>query len=106
MSVGPQPPPGARIVQADPNGKWVIFEDAAGAKKIQFDVNEAKNLAAGPLGPPRGTPTTGAFVGPDGKVTVVEGMHRLEEAKAGAQIPPDQGGVPGLPGWLEYDLWP
>src|SRR5262249_28359697 len=28
-----QPPQGAKILQTDPNGKWVIFEDAAGAKK-------------------------------------------------------------------------
>ncbi len=100
-----QPPQGAKILQTDPNGKWVIFEDAAGAKKIQFDVSEASNLAKGPLGPGRGTPETGALVGPDGKVVVVEGMHRLEAAKGGTVIPPDKGGVPGLPGWLEYDLF-
>jgi hypothetical protein len=84
----------------------MIFEDATGAKKIQFDVSEASNLAQGPLGPGRGTLRTGAFVGPDGKVTVVEGMHRLEAAQGGAQIAPGQGGVSGLPGWLEYDWWP
>lgn len=101
-----QPPQGAKILQTDLNGKWVIFEDAAGAKKIQFDVSEASNFAKGPLGPGRGTLITGAKVGPDGKVIVIEGMHRLEAAKGGAQIPVGKGGIPGLPGWLEYDLWP
>jgi RHS repeat-associated protein len=100
------PPPGAKILQTDPNGKWVIFENADGVKKIQFDVSEASNLAKGPLGPPRGSPPTGAAVGPNGKVVVVEGMHRLEAAQGGAQIPVGQGGISGLPGWLEYDLWP
>lgn len=102
------PPPGARILQTDPNGKWVIFEDAAGAKKIQFDVTAAENVGPKPL-PPRGpgklpTPRTEAKVGADGKVYVREGMHRLEAAQGGAIIPPDQGGIPGLPGWLEYML--
>jgi hypothetical protein len=104
-SVG-NPPQGARILQTDPNGKWVIFEDAAGAKKIQFDVTNAENVAKGPLGPGRGTSRTGAFVGSDGKVYVVEGMHRLEAAQAGAQIASDKGGVVGLVGWLEYYIWP
>jgi hypothetical protein len=103
-----QPPQGAKILQTDPNGKWVIFEDAAGVKKIQFDVNAAENVAPKPL-PLRGpgkidTPRTEAIVGPDGKVYVTEGMHRLEAAQGGAVIPPDKGGVPGQPGWLEYEL--
>jgi hypothetical protein len=80
------PPRGARIVLGDPNGKWVIFEDGTGSRKIQFDVNEATNLARGPLGPGTGSAQTGAFVGPDGKVVVVEGMHRLEAAKGGTVI--------------------
>jgi hypothetical protein len=101
-----QPPQGAKILQTAPNGKWVIFEDFAGGKKIQFDVSEANNLTKGPLGPGRGSPETGAFVGPNGKVTVVEGMHRLEAAKGGAQIAVGKGGIPGLAGWLEFDLWP
>jgi hypothetical protein len=100
-----KPPQGATILQTDPHGTWVIFE-VNGVKKIQFDVSEASNLTKGPLGPGRGSPETGAFVGPDGKVVVVEGMHRLEAAKAGAQIPPGQGGIRGLAGWLEYNLWP
>jgi hypothetical protein len=103
-----QPPQGAKILQTDPNGKWVIFEDAAGVKKIQFDVTAAENVAPKPL-PPRGpgkVPTlqTEATVGPDGKVYVTEGMHRLEAAQGGTVIPPKEGGVPGLPGWLEYEL--
>jgi hypothetical protein len=32
-------------------------------------------------------------------------MHRLEAAKAGAIISADRGGIPGLPVWLEYDLF-
>lgn len=102
-----KPPRGATILQTDPNGQRVIFEDAAGVRKIQFDVNAAENVAPKPL-PPRGPgkrPTLGtkAFVGPDGKVYVTEGMHRLEAAQGGTAIPPGQGGVPGLPGWLEYN---
>ena len=104
------PPQGANILQTDPNGKWVIFEDAAGVKKIQFDATAAENVAPKAL-PPRGpgkriTPRTEAIVGPDGKVYVTEGMRRLEAAQGGAVIPRGKGGVPGLPGWLEYDLWP
>src|SRR5262249_55764138 len=102
-----QPPQGAVILQTDPNGKWVIFE-VNGVKKIQFDVTAAENVAPKPP-PPRGpgkrpTLQTEATVGPDGKVYVTEGMHRLEAAQAGARIPPGRGGIPGLPGWLEYDL--
>lgn len=104
MTIG-VPPQGGKVLQSDPNGKWVILEDATGMKRIQFDVSEASNLAKGSLGPGRGTPETGALVGPDGKVVVVEGMHRLEAARGGTAIPPDRGGVLGLPGWLEYDLF-
>lgn len=103
-----QPPQGAKVLQTDPNGKWVIFEDANGVKKIQFDVTAAENVAPKPLPPrmPGKMPTlrTEAKVGPDGKVHVTEGMHRLEAAQGGTLIPPDLGGVPGLPGWLEYVL--
>ncbi len=103
-----RPPQGAKILQADPNGKWVIFEDAAGVKKIQFDVTAAENVAPKPLPPSRPgkvpTPRTEAILGHDGKVYVTEGMHRLEAAQGGTVIPPDKGGVPGLPGWLEYEL--
>jgi hypothetical protein len=103
-----QPPQGAKVFQTGPNGKWVIFENAAGVKKIQFDVTAAENVAPKPL-PPRGpgkgpTSRTEAKVGPGGKVYVTEGMHRLEAAQGGTVIPPDLGGVPGLPGWLEYNL--
>jgi len=103
-----QPPQGAKVLQTDPNGKWVIFEDAAGVKKIQSDVNAAENVGPKPL-PPKGpgrkaTPRTEATVGPYGKVYVTEGMHRLEAAQGGTVIPPDKGGVPGLPDWLEYNL--
>ncbi len=101
-------PSGAKVAQIDPAGKWIIFDDASGATKIQFDANAAENVGPKPL-PPRQpgkkpTPLTEAFIGSDGKVYVTEGMHRLEAAQGGAIIPPDQGGVPGLPGWLEYNL--
>ena len=33
-------------------------------------------------------------------------MHRLEAAQNGVTIVPADGGIPGLPGWLEYDLFP
>jgi hypothetical protein len=95
-----QQPPGAKILQTDPQGQWVIFEDAAGMRKIQFDVHAAENVAPKPL-PPRGpgkidTPQTEATVGPDGKVYVSKGMHRLEAAQKGATIPPDKGGIPAF----------
>ncbi len=82
----------------------MIFEDATGAKKIQFDVTAAEPFAKPPLGPGRGSVETEALVGPDGKVIVLEGMHRLEGAKAGDIIPVGMGGIEGKPGWLEYDL--
>ena len=68
-----QPPQGAKILQTDTHGKWVIFEDAAGVKKIQFDVTAAENVAPKPL-PRRApgkriTPETKATVGPMGKST-------------------------------------
>lgn len=50
------------------------------------------------------TPETEAKVGSEGKIYVTEGMHRLEAAQNGATIPQDKGGIPSLPGWLEYDL--
>jgi hypothetical protein len=101
-----QPPQGAKILQADPNGKWVIFEDAQGVRRIQFDVTVADRGATAPLGRSRGTEITGAYVRPDGTVHVVEGAHRLEAAKGGASIPVGKGGIAGLSGWLEYLLYP
>lgn len=81
---------------------------AVGAKKIQFDVTTAENVAPKPLPPTRPgripTPRTEARVGADGKVYVTEGMHRHDAAQGGAIVPPDKGGIPGLPGWLEYSL--
>ncbi len=101
-------PQGAKILEVDPNGKWVKFE-VGGKKKVQFDVNAADHIGPKPLAPtaPGRVPTPGtkASVGTDGKVYVTEGMHRLEAAQGGAQIAPGDGGIPGLPGWLEFDLW-
>ncbi len=97
--------PGAAIVRADPNGRWVIFEQN-GIRYIMFDSRHARPLSNGPLGPGRNSPETGAAVGPDGNVLVLEGMHRLEGIQRGATIPPSSGGVPDLPGWLIYRLFP
>ena len=96
-------PQRASVVRTDPGGRWVIIEQN-GERFIQFDVRHASPLARPPLGPPRGTPETLAAVGPDGNVIVLEGMHRLGAAQGGAIIPPANGGIPGLPGWLQYRL--
>ena len=99
-----QYPEGRTILRLDPNGKYVIFEQN-GTNKMQFDVNAAEPATTGPLGPPPGTPRTAATIGSDGKIYVLEGMHRLEGAQAGGTITPQDGGIPALPGWLEYNYW-
>jgi RHS repeat-associated protein len=99
-------PQGARRIRTDPNGHWVAYENADGTREIVFDVSHATNAGPKPL-PPRGpgkpvSPQTAAMIGPDGKVLVTEGMHRLEAAQGGAIIAEADGGIPGQPGWLRY----
>ena len=43
-------------------------------------------------------------LGPNGEVVVIEGKHRATSAAAGDQIPEAEGGVPGKPGHLRYQL--
>ena len=96
---------GSKVVRSDPNGAWRIIEDADGVRKIQFDASQASRLSKGPLGPGRGSQATNAAIGPDGKIIVLEGKHRLEAIQQGAKIPKELGGIPELPGWLEFDLF-
>ena len=83
-----------------------MFENAEGVKKIRFDASEANRFSKSPLGLGRGSVDTAASLGPDGKVLVSEGKHRLEAIRRGANIPESFGGIPSLPGWLEYDVFP
>jgi RHS repeat-associated protein len=96
-------PTNARNWFIDRLSRWIIYEDVNGNLRVQFNVQYADPPAN--LGPSRGTPQTGALVRPNGRVLVVEGRHRLDAAQAGAIIPPADGGVPGLPGWLDYAYW-
>ena len=96
---------GSKVVRSAPDGSWRIIEDIDGVRKIQFDASQASRLSTKPLGPGRGSLPTSAAIGPDGKVIVLEGKHRLEAIQRGARIPQEAGGIPGLPGWLEFDLF-
>lgn len=66
------------------------------SERIVFDPRYATPFASGSLGPPRGTPETLAVIWRDGRVLVLEGMHKLELAQLGA-FPADAGGR--IPGW-------
>jgi len=103
-------PKGATVISKDPAGNWVKFRTATGEVKIQFDAKQANAAGHGPSPPSipgrRPTPETYAEVDANGKVIVFEGMHRHQAAKNGTIIPPEEGGVPGRPSWLEYDSSP
>jgi hypothetical protein len=103
-------PKGAVVLEVHPDGKWVIYQDASGTKRIQFDAKCAQNFKdPSPRAPgmPGGRPTPQTLAGIDkeGKVLVAEGRHRLQAAQRGGAIPEAEGGVPGLPGWLDYLLY-
>lgn len=104
---GPSPldtlPPGSKVISTDPNGNWVVFEDATGFKKIRFKADEAITMHA-PSEAYNGTDETLAALSRDGIAYVIEGRHRVVAAAKGDEIPPYVGGVPGFPGWLQYNF--
>jgi uncharacterized Zn-binding protein involved in type VI secretion len=105
---GPSPldtlPPDSKVIATDPNGKWVVFEEDIGwikLKRIRFQADEAR-VPFAPSKTYNGTDEALAALTHDGTAYVLEGRHRVVAAAEGAEIPPDVGGVPGFPGWLQY----
>jgi RHS repeat-associated protein len=112
--------PNPRLVRSDPQGRWEIYEHADGQLTIRADCT--RGFAARPPGDVilRATTHTGsdnavnlpeAHLGEGDRLIVMEGMHRSAAASRGAQMPQDPdhphlGGVPGRPGWVEYEYSP
>jgi RHS repeat-associated protein len=97
--------PGRVPTRVDPWGRWAVMVDGDRHQTLLFHPRYASPFAPGPLGPGRDSYITAAIVMPDGRVVVLEGMHRLVGAQSGAIIPEHLGGIGGWPWWLHYDLF-
>jgi hypothetical protein len=97
-------PDGSIILESDPAGRWVKYQTRDGQIRIRFRADEAFTFE-----PPRvHDPTFEAEAGitADGTVEVLEGRNRAVGAVHGDVIPPELGGVPDDPGWLDYNFRP
>jgi hypothetical protein len=98
-------PDGTRVIETDPQGRWVRYEEADGSQHLRFRAEDARTAQAprdhGP------TPDREAGVNDNGDAFVVEGRHRaVGTANEGATVPPELGGVPDQPGVLDYPYYP
>jgi hypothetical protein len=95
-------PQGAGIVSEDPNGRWIVYEMPSGAQQVRFRATEAW-LPNEPTATPNNTNITLATVHPDGRLVVLEGLHRTRAvARDRVLMEPSRGGVEHAPGWLDF----
>jgi len=112
--------PNPTLVEQNDQHGYAIYQHDDGTMTIQADCSKAfANRSPNDL-VLRPTTHTGddnrvnipeAFIGKDGRVVVMEGQHRSAAASHGAQVPPDPdnphlGGVPGRPGYMNYEYSP
>lgn len=99
-------PQGARIMGKDPNGQWIVYEVPNGAQQVRFRAREAW-FPNEPTVLPNNTNITLATVHEDGRVVVLEGIHRTRAtARERVLIDPGRGGVKQAPGWLAFSYDP
>jgi len=99
-------PYGARIIGTDPHGEWIAYEAPNGAQQLRFRAWEAW-LANEPASTPNNTNITSATIDSDGRVVVLEGLHRTRAmARERVSIHPNKGGVERAPGWLDFSYDP
>jgi hypothetical protein len=99
-------PQGARIVGQDPNGHWFVYEMPNGAQQVRFRAREVW-LTNEPTVMPNNTSITLATVHWDGRLVVLEGLHRTRAlARERVMIDPSRGGVEQAPGWLDFSYDP
>lgn len=112
--------PNPTLVEQNDQHGYAVYQHDDGTMTIQADCSKAfANRSPNDL-MLRPTTHTGddnrvnipeAFIGKDGRVVVMEGMHRSAAASHGTQVPPDPdnphlGGVPGRPGYMNYEYSP
>ncbi len=99
-------PQGAGLIGEDPNGHWIVYEMPNGAQQVRFRAREAW-LPSEPTATRNNTNITLATVHWDGRVVVLEGIHRTRAmARERVMIDPSRGGVEQAPGWLHFSYDP
>jgi hypothetical protein len=99
-------PPAARRIASDSNGRWIVYESPNGPQQVRFRAWEAW-LANEPTLTPNYTIITLATVHEDGRLVVLEGIHRTRAmARERVMIDPRRGGVEEAPGWLDFSYDP
>jgi hypothetical protein len=99
-------PPEARMIDQDPHGRWIVYEMANGAQQIRFRARDAW-LPNEPTVTLNNTNITLATVLGDGRLVVLEGLHRTRAvARERVLIDPGRGGVARAPGWLDFSFAP
>jgi hypothetical protein len=99
-------PQGASNISEDPNGHWIAYEMPNGAQRVRFRAREAW-FPNQPTVMPNNTTITLATVLADGRLVVLEGIHRTRAmARERVMIDPGRGGVEQAPGWLDFSYDP
>jgi len=97
--------PKPRPSPSDEGADYELYTAADGTQRIRFRADQALTLQEAAPGRNYSVECRAALTA-DGKVYVHEGRHRAIGAAHGDAIPPDVGGVPGRPGWLDYQFEP
>ena len=99
-------PQAVAIIGKDPNGHWIAYEMPNGAQQVRFRASEAW-LPNEPTVMPNNTNITLATVHGDGRLIVLEGIHRTRAlARERVMIDSSRGGVEQVPGWLDFSYDP
>jgi hypothetical protein len=85
--------------------KYVVYRNADGELRIRFRAKDA-TLASHPTPGRNMTVDAEAAVDIDGNPAIIEGQHRTVGAAHGQTIPPELGGVPSAPGYLDFEFYP
>ncbi len=95
-------PPNAHLLAVDPNGNYIVYESRTGLQVMRFRASAAW-LANEPTIIGNNSPARIAAILPDGRVLVVEGLHRTRAmARDRVMLSTRLGGVEQAPGWLDF----
>ena len=84
---------------------YEIYTAADGTQRIRFQADQAFTLQGATPGRNYSTDSLAGLTS-DGQVYVHEGRHRAIGAAHGDVVSEDLGGMPGRPGWLDYEFTP